>query len=151
MSTISADRLLRHAERDVATRPGLVTSGAASIGRFVLGRAATDRLIVDDVAPGRAPKRRVFGAPIGELPPGAVEAHVTVYDDRAYAALVREGSIGFGRGSTRWRSQPAAATAAGAASEAARIPAPPAPAIQPQQQQAPPAPAAQAGPSVGGG
>ena len=97
-NTISAERLLRHAERDVATRPGPVTSGAAAIGRFVLGRATNDRLIVDDVVAGRTPQRRVFGAPAGELAPDAVAAHVTVLDDRAYAALVCEGSIGFGRG-----------------------------------------------------
>ncbi|MCB0969479.1 MAG: class I SAM-dependent methyltransferase, partial [Ilumatobacter sp.] len=97
MSTISADRLLRHAERDVATRPGPVTGGAAALGRLVLGRATTDRLRVDDVVPGRPPTHRTYGAD-GPLAPGAIEAHVTVFDDRAYAALVREGSIGFGRG-----------------------------------------------------
>lgn len=97
MSAISADRLLRHAERDVATRPGPVTSGAASFGRFVLRKTARDRLTVDDVVPGRAPQRHVYGAD-GVLAPGAVDAHVTVLDERAYAAFVREGAIGFGRG-----------------------------------------------------
>jgi cyclopropane-fatty-acyl-phospholipid synthase len=92
---VNADRLLRHAERSAVKRPGLSTRFAGAIGRFVLRRARHERLIVDEILPGRRSVRRVFGVADG---PVDIEAHVVVCDERAYASLAREGSIGFGRG-----------------------------------------------------
>jgi cyclopropane-fatty-acyl-phospholipid synthase len=92
---VDAERLLRRAERSSAPRVGAATRVAGSVGRRLLERARRERLIVDEVIPGRPTRRLVFGVPDG---PVDIEAHAIVSDERAYAALVREGSIGFGRG-----------------------------------------------------
>jgi cyclopropane-fatty-acyl-phospholipid synthase len=92
---VDAERLLRRAERSAAPRAGSTTRAAGHLGRSVLARAGRERLIVDEVIPGRRTRRRVFGVPDG---PVEIEARVVVRDERAYAALVHEGSIGFGRG-----------------------------------------------------
>lgn len=92
MAAVRSDRLLARAE----TRPGrrAVDRLAVVAGRAVLGRTRRERLVVHDRVPGRAPTTTVYGAADG----GEVAATVVVRDERAYAALVREGSIGFGRG-----------------------------------------------------
>lgn len=96
MATVRSDRLLAHVDRRVATGTGRVDRVAARLGRAVLGRARHERLIVHERLPGRAPETRTYGA----SHEAGVEIAVTVEvrDERAYAALVREGSIGFGRG-----------------------------------------------------
>jgi cyclopropane-fatty-acyl-phospholipid synthase len=96
-SAVRSDRLLLHADRDVATPLGSVGRVAARLGRGVLARAGRERLVVREQLPGRRPRVRTYGA---EPSAGAVEVEtvVEVRDERAYAALVCEGSIGFGRG-----------------------------------------------------
>ncbi|MFP5489366.1 MAG: class I SAM-dependent methyltransferase [Acidimicrobiia bacterium] len=92
MATVRSDRLLARAE----ARPGrgLLDRVAVAAGRAVLERTSRERLVVHERLPGRAPTTASYGAA------EAVEitAVVVVRDERAYAALVREGSIGFGRG-----------------------------------------------------
>jgi cyclopropane-fatty-acyl-phospholipid synthase len=96
---VDAQRLLRHAERDVATRPGVRTRVAATLARSALARARHERLVVDESIPGSSPRTIVYGA-VDDMATGPVEIEATavVRDERAYAALVREGSIGLGRG-----------------------------------------------------
>lgn len=93
---VDASRLLHHAERDIATRPGLVTRGASRAARTLLRRARHERLVVVDAVPGRRAKRHHYGAP-GDAEV-EIDAWAVVRDERAYAALVREGAIGLGRG-----------------------------------------------------
>lgn len=96
MTMVRSDRLLAHAERRVATGTGRVDRLAAATARALLGRARRERLVVHDHVPERRPVTRRYGAPAGT--PVEIEATVVVRDERAYAALVREGSIGLGRG-----------------------------------------------------
>ena len=96
MATVRSDRLLAHADRRVATRAGSVDRLATRAGRAVLRRARHERLVVHERIPSRPAATRTFGSANGA--PVEIEATVVVRDDRAYAALVREGSIGFGRG-----------------------------------------------------
>jgi cyclopropane-fatty-acyl-phospholipid synthase len=94
--TVDPSRLLRHAERDIATRPGIVTRSASVAARALLRRARHERLVVVDAVPGRPATRQTYGAPGDD---GIeIDAWVVVRDERAYAALVREGAIGLGRG-----------------------------------------------------
>ncbi len=93
---VRAERLLRHVDRDVATRPGPTTRIAAAAARALLSRARCERLVVDERPGHRAEVRRHYGAE--HLDEVEIVAHVTVTDERAYAAIVREGSIGLGRG-----------------------------------------------------
>jgi cyclopropane-fatty-acyl-phospholipid synthase len=65
----------------------------------VLSRLGRDRLVVHEVTPGRADWQGVFeggGAPPTDSVPLA--ATVTVHDMRAYSAVMRQGSVGLGRG-----------------------------------------------------
>jgi cyclopropane-fatty-acyl-phospholipid synthase len=91
-TVVHPERLIAHVDRDVAVRPGVTARAAAGIARSLLARASSDRLIVTAEYPGATDRRLVFG------PGGDIEARVTVHDERALAAIVREGAIGFGRG-----------------------------------------------------
>lgn len=95
MATVRSERLLAHADRRVATG-GPLDRAAVAAGRAVLGRTRRERLLVLDRLPGRPHTSTTYGAASGA--PVEIEATVVVRDERAYAALVREGSIGFGRG-----------------------------------------------------
>ncbi|MEM7338175.1 MAG: cyclopropane-fatty-acyl-phospholipid synthase family protein [Actinomycetota bacterium] len=102
-SPVRPDRLLDRArlgpriDRDPSA-PTWQTKTARRVTRGLLERLHIDRLHVVDAETGR---RQTYGADQGEL-----EAEVEVVDPRAWVALVREGSIGFGRGYIEgwWRS-----------------------------------------------
>ncbi|HSJ92238.1 MAG TPA: cyclopropane-fatty-acyl-phospholipid synthase family protein [Ilumatobacter sp.] len=96
MATVRSDRLLVHADRRVATGSGPVDRVAAVAGRAALRRARHERLTVHDRVPGRPTTIRTYGA--DDESTVEIAATVTVRDERAYAAFMREGSIGFGRG-----------------------------------------------------
>jgi cyclopropane-fatty-acyl-phospholipid synthase len=96
MATVQSDRLLAHVDRRVATGTGPVDRIAAGAGRVALARARHERLVVHERIPGRRPSTRTYGT--ADRSGVEVEASVVVRDERAYAALIREGSIGFGRG-----------------------------------------------------
>ncbi len=90
---VRADRLLARAEATPATAFVRWTAAAAApVVRGLLGRMFSDRLVVHERIRGRRPTDRRFG------PGGELEASITVVDRRAYAAVLAEGSIGFGRG-----------------------------------------------------
>jgi len=91
---VHPERLLAHAEtsRPVSIaerRGGRVTSTAMHL---LLGRIGTDRLEIAERIPGREPVDRSYG------PGGELMASVRVVDERAYSAVLTEGSVGFGRG-----------------------------------------------------
>lgn len=91
---VNPERLLAHAE---ASRPVSIAerSGGRAAERalhLLLGRMGTDRLQIAERIPGRAPADRSYG------PGGELTASVRVVDERAYSAVLTEGSVGFGRG-----------------------------------------------------
>jgi len=96
MVTVRSDRLLAHADRRVASL-GPLDRLAVAAGRAVLRRTRRERLVVHERVPGRPPSTAVYGAATVDVDV-EIEATVVVRDERAYAALVQEGSIGFGRG-----------------------------------------------------
>jgi cyclopropane-fatty-acyl-phospholipid synthase len=96
MASARSDRLLAHADRRVATGTGPIDRVAAGVGRALLRRARHERLVVHERLPGRPHLTCTYGAP--DASTVQISATVVVRDERAYAALVREGSIGFGRG-----------------------------------------------------
>ena len=101
MTAVRSDRLLARAEGGLATDRGPIERVAVAAGRFVLGRTRHERLVVHERVPGRPHVTRTHGAAdaAADAPVEVqVEASVVVHDERAYAALVQEGSIGFGRG-----------------------------------------------------
>ncbi len=94
VSEVRSDGLMAHADRDVATRRGPVVTGAEWVARGVLRRARHERLTVTERTLRRN-QTTVYGASSGDV---ELDAAVTVLDGRAHAALIREGSIGLGRG-----------------------------------------------------
>ena len=94
MAAVRAERLLAHADR--GTPSGGEDRLAAALGRALLRRTRRERLVVHDRTAGRGPVTTVYGTGVGR--PVEIAAVVEVHDARAYGALVREGSIGFGRG-----------------------------------------------------
>lgn len=92
---VRVEELMSHVERDAARHPGPVATVAGAAARWLLRRASHERLIVIDARPGRPTSTTLYGTAVGDVD---IEATVVVHDERAYAALVREGSIGLGRG-----------------------------------------------------
>jgi cyclopropane-fatty-acyl-phospholipid synthase len=91
---VHADRLLAHAtaSRSISVAERWTGGAAARAMHLLLARIRTDRLHVVERIPGRPRRDRSYG------PGGELTATVTVVDRRAYAAVLAEGSIGFGRG-----------------------------------------------------
>jgi cyclopropane-fatty-acyl-phospholipid synthase len=93
-SAVAAEPLLRRSERGfrsagrLLSGGGLPPVGARRIAVSLLERMGQDRLTIVD----RSGRRLRFG------PGGGLSATVTIVDDRAWSALVGEGSIGLGRG-----------------------------------------------------
>ena len=96
MTAVRSDRLLARADGRPATGRGPIERLAIAAGRFVLRRTRHERLVVHDRVPGRPRITSTDGADAAA--DAQVDASVVVHDERAYAALVQEGSIGFGRG-----------------------------------------------------
>ena len=88
------ERLLAHAatSRPVSVTERWTRRAAARAMHLLLGRIGRDRLDVAERIPGRSPVDRSYG------PGGELTAAVTVVDERAYSAVLTEGSVGFGRG-----------------------------------------------------
>lgn len=99
-SLISPDRLLARAQ-SAGFNPGRALAGprASAMARsgliHLLQRMSRDRLTI--VEPDGT--RLVFGpGATTDDPLGPIEAELEIVDDRAWSAIVREGSIGLGRG-----------------------------------------------------
>ena len=91
---VRPDGLLRRAGATPDEAPGLVARSARSAVMRLLDRIERDRVVV--VEPGRD-QITTFGAPLD--PDGdQLIATIEVLDPRAWTALVKEGSIGLGRG-----------------------------------------------------
>jgi cyclopropane-fatty-acyl-phospholipid synthase len=94
-TSVSAERLLQRAEVPVTRLRGpaarLAERAAERSVRLLLHRLSREQLTLHhDAALGAT--STTFGRR------GVLHAHVTVHDRRAYVALLREGSIGLGRG-----------------------------------------------------
>ncbi|MFW2335201.1 DUF1365 family protein, partial [Ilumatobacter sp.] len=91
---VHPERLLAHvaASRPVSFAERWSARTSAHVVRLLLARIGTDRLEVVDRVPGHAESTRSFG------PGGELAATVVVDDERAYSAVLTEGSVGFGRG-----------------------------------------------------
>jgi cyclopropane-fatty-acyl-phospholipid synthase len=94
VSAVQSERLMTHAERDAVTRRGPGATVAEWTTRSILRRARHERLTVDERTRRRT-GTTVYGTSAGDVD---IHAAITVTDERAFAALAREGSIGLGRG-----------------------------------------------------
>ncbi len=93
IADVTADRLLAHAASTPATIAARSIAAVASpVMRGLLDRMYSDRLTVHERFPGRDTADHRFG------PGGDLDASVTIVDQRAYSAVLTEGSVGFGRG-----------------------------------------------------
>ena len=93
-SAVRSERLMAHADRGAVSRRGPVATIAEWAARRVLRRAPHERLTVNERTSRRTASTE-YGSTDGDV---EIDAKVTVVDERAYAALAREGSIGLGRG-----------------------------------------------------
>ena len=91
---VHPEHLLAHAtaSRPVSLAERCGARVAARVLHGLLGRIGTDRLEVVERPAGRPETVRRFG------PGGELSASVVVVDERAYSAVLTEGSVGFGRG-----------------------------------------------------
>ncbi len=109
-ATVSPDRLLRHAGGTPDEANGLSVKVARSVVTTLLSRMRRDQLIVVDHTTG-APVTTAYGS-LDVDDSSSLTATLHILDNRAWTALVKEGSIGLGRGYFEewWHSEDPVAT-----------------------------------------